>query len=157
MSTEGLILTHYGEVVDLTRTYDQQENRRLDKPRGLWLSDENDYGWSEWCDDEQFRDTSTQVRTDFRFAEGANILHLATPEQLVDFTKEWGLANEDHIQKIYGEDALSHQIDWVAVAGSYDGILITPYHWSKRLEVHWYYGWDVASACVWNLDALVKL
>ena len=137
------VLTHFGDEVDLSRTYDQgDEYRRRDKPQGLWLSDESDYGWSEWRRDESFRDTGKQLRTDFRLTEGANILHLDSDHAIRTFANEWGETD------LYGG------IRWVDLASRYDGILITPYQWKSRLDVSFYYGWDCASACVWNLDAL---
>ena len=48
-------------------------------------------------------------------------------------------------------------VDWREVAARWDGISITPYQWSCRHELDramWYNGWDCASACVWNLNAI---
>ena len=47
-------------------------------------------------------------------------------------------------------------IDWHAVAQAYAGIEIAPYCWSLRFEYEflWYYGWDCASGCVWELSAV---
>lgn len=47
-----------------------------------------------------------------------------------------------------------HQLDWPAVVSLYQGIVITPYQWSLRHKLTWYYGWDCASACVWDLSAV---
>jgi len=41
------------------------------------------------------------------------------------------------------------------VSKEYDGIEIAPYQWDARLSLIWYYGWDVASGCIWNLDKKV--
>ena len=43
-------------------------------------------------------------------------------------------------------------VDWELVSEKYDGIEIDPYQWSRRHEHMWYYGWDVASGCLWNLQ-----
>ena len=51
----------------------------------------------------------------------------------------------------------SRYSDWPKIAELYDGILITPYQPAYHLEVRWYYSWDVASACVWNLDCLERV
>jgi len=57
------------------------------------------------------------------------------------------------------------RIDWEAVAKRYTGIEIEPYNWERRnsgpnnnysMSMLWYYGWDCASGCVWELDALVS-
>jgi hypothetical protein len=34
----------------------------------------------------------------------------------------------------------------------YDGIEINPYQFEARYQYLWYYGWDIASGCVWNLN-----
>lgn len=151
----GITLSHFGAEVDLTRTYDQEGKYNLgDKPRGLWLSDESDYGWSEWCRQEEFVNTDAQLRTDFRIRPGANVLHLDTPQAILDFTDEWGFVPE------WASDAglfSVWSIRWPDIAKQYDGILITPYQPVCRLDVRWYYFWDVASACVWNLDCLERV
>ena len=42
-------------------------------------------------------------------------------------------------------------IDWKKVASKYDGIEIVPYQPKARMNLLWYYGWDIASGCIWNL------
>ena len=36
-------------------------------------------------------------------------------------------------------------------------MFITPYQWELRFELDWYYGWDVASGCVWNLSVIESM
>lgn len=45
------------------------------------------------------------------------------------------------------------------IGARYDGIVITPYVWSMRLDrsAFWYYGWDCASGCIWNASAVAEL
>lgn len=155
-TTSSITLSHFGAEVDLTRTYDQEgKYKRGDKPRGLWLSDESDYGWSEWCRQEEFVDTDAQLRTDFRIRPDANVLHLDTPQAILDFTDEWGFRPEWAATNAWISNVWD--IDWPKIAELYDGILITPYQPAYHLEVRWYYSWDVASACVWNLDCLERV
>lgn len=40
------------------------------------------------------------------------------------------------------------------VAKDYDGIEIAPYQESLRYDLEWYYGWDVASGCIWNFEGI---
>jgi hypothetical protein len=47
-----------------------------------------------------------------------------------------------------------YYINWPKVAQDYSGIEICPYQWKFRLNYMWYYGWDVASGCIWNQNAL---
>ena len=42
-------------------------------------------------------------------------------------------------------------IDWRKVAKKYDGIEINPMIYELRMmALSWYYGWDVASGCIWK-------
>lgn len=153
-TTSSITLSHFGAEVDLTRTYDQEgKYKRGDKPCGLWLSDESDYGWSEWCRQEEFVDTDAQLRTDFRIRPSANVLHLDTAQSILDFTQKWGIESG---HSLFGWSN-ARDIDWPKISKQYDGILITPYQPVCHLDVRWYYFWDVASACIWNLDCLERV
>jgi len=52
-------------------------------------------------------------------------------------------------------------INWPAVAEKYDGIIIAPYIWQRRLSDNpdhfWYYGWDCASGCIWNTEVIEEI
>lgn len=52
-----------------------------------------------------------------------------------------------------------YEIDWKKVTEEYQGIIISPYIWQRRLAPHtmWYYGWDVASGCIWDTDAIEEV
>lgn len=47
-------------------------------------------------------------------------------------------------------------IKWADVAEVYNGILINPYIWEARYNdrTMWYYSWDIASACIWNMNSV---
>jgi hypothetical protein len=69
-------------------------------------------------------------------------------------------AGIDKFSRQYGDKSknirfTSFYIDWEMVCGEYDGIIISPFCWERRLEVMWYYTWDCASGCVWNLSAVI--
>ncbi len=111
------------------------------KPQGLWLSDDTAHGWKKWCEAEQWGLQGLKYKTEFsctltRWAT------LYTEEQLLTFTKQ------------YPHDL--HGIDWVKVREKFSGIIITPYQWNLRLDrrTRWYYSWDCASACVWDLSTV---
>lgn len=155
-----MILTHFGgeDAVDLTRTYVQDHHglgTTHGKPRGLWLSDESDYGWAEWCRDENFVDTDQQVATSFTLSRSAHVLHLSTFEMVRDLPKQYPI----EFGRYAGDPLSEGGVDWLRIVAEYDGILITPYQWSARLrhECGYYYGWDVASGCFWNLRALTPV
>jgi len=49
-----------------------------------------------------------------------------------------------------GFNRWSIYIDWGRVAEDYSGIEIAPYLYEARMKHMWYYGWDVASGCIWG-------
>lgn len=138
------------------------------KPFGFWVSVEGDYDWEWWCNAENFRTENLQYVYGVTIKENASILHLRTCEEILEFTKEYLVKEEDltFIKETYGYKALkmtnlldSYNINWVRVGSKYNGIIISPYQWDLRLstETSWYYGWDCASGCIWNTDVIEKV
>jgi len=150
-SINDIVLTHYSDkpVVFDDRVYEQDT---WHKPRGLWLSDDSDYGWKEWCESEHFSTNSMATITEYSFAESANILWLKTFREILSMRDRYPIGSVEE----YDYKKPVYQIDWPKVAQEYDGILITPYSWELRLnpQTSWYYPWDCASACVWNTSVL---
>lgn len=150
----SLTLTHWSPdpfVLDTTRTY-SQEDFGNGKPRGLWLSDESgDPGWREWCESEEFHCDGLAHATQFRLAESSRVLVLASPADLRAFTDAYKQSIQPGLRQ--------HWIDWERVAEKHSGVLITPYQWECRLDfdMMWYYGWDCASACIWDLTAIERI
>jgi hypothetical protein len=134
---------------DNTRTYDQESRfGGYGKPRGFWLSVDGQSDWKEWCEDNDWNVEGLAVRTVFTVSPDANVKVITNPEELVAFDAEYQIPAEHPV--------LHHRIDWVKVAERYDGIIIAPYIWSMRLDLDmlWYYGWDCASGCFWNLSMI---
>ena len=73
----------------------------------------------------------------------ANVLLIDTPEKLDAFNARFGV-----------DDNSVHSIAWEKVKALYDGVIIAPYHWERRLNLMWYYGWDCASGVIWHLSAI---
>lgn len=152
-----MTLTHYTPnpfTLDRTRTYDQSDMTPNGKPRGLWLSDDQDLGWADWCRDNRYETGRLAVKTQFRLSDQAKVRMLRDADAIRAFHAEFR-GRPDMPEHLRLRD---HFIDWPTVAGLYDGILITPYQWELRLDLDliWYCGWDCASACIWNIDALVE-
>ncbi|QBI98814.1 hypothetical protein SEA_BOBBY_184 [Mycobacterium phage Bobby] len=79
---------------------------------------------------------------------------------LAEYTAE--LRHKQHdakclIEELREEVGIPDWIDWGKVAADYGGIIIAPYQWSRRMDPHWYYTWDCASGCIWNLEAIESL
>jgi hypothetical protein len=126
-----------------TLTYDQPDDYRPGpKPNGFWLSVDDD--WRRWCEAEQH--ATETLRHSVEFA--------------VDLSRCIVLSDEFDIDEFHGKFCARSRVtypDWRGVAGEYAGIVIAPYVWERRLygaASSWYYGWDVASACVWDLSAV---
>lgn len=119
------------------------------KPCGLWVSDDSDTetNWRAWCVSEGFRlDCLTHVH-DLVLAPHANVVVLRSSWELTDFHRRFAVEPEWARGMRYPYEI----IDWREVADRWDGIVITPYIWSMRLEgeaSRWYYGWDCASGCI---------
>lgn len=118
-----------------------------DKPNGLWVSVDGDQDWREWCESESFCDINAMLRYSVTLAPHANILVLGGPFGIDAFTAQYALTR--HGIDRYG-------IDWPSVASAYQGIIIAPYCWQRRMSDHtsWYYGWDCASGCIWDASAI---
>jgi hypothetical protein len=145
-----------------------------DKPNGLWISDAEDYGWLDWCTDEDFHVELYTFAHKVELKKNARILYIRTDKQLLAFTKKYEL-KDGSINKVLRESherfnemnpeltKFMHErkptiweIDWPRVASKYQGIVITPYLWNLRLHnyTQWYYGWDCASGCIWDHKAI---
>jgi len=129
------------------------------KPRGFWFSVEgieepDNYNWKQWCEAEEFRLEYLRCVHQIHFREDANILHLKTADELIEFSKNYPVPNERNPWHI--ELDASFQLDWLKVKADYQGIIIAPYQWGCRLaiETSWYYGWDCSSGCVWDLSCI---
>lgn len=159
MNEEALSLVHYSKApLGPIRSVDAAEQGIEAKPKGLWFSvekDEEDWlGWREWCEGAEFDPPGLAVETPLRVRDWSRIALLKTADDI------------DAFHALYGADtwnipaAVPLFIDWRAVARDEDGIIVAPYCWARRLNgpAHiWYYGWDCASGCVWNADAIEVL
>lgn len=142
-----MILRHWSEhpLPEVLNNKDQIKKPWTSKPNGFWLSDENsDMSWKKWCDDEEFRQERLQYWTDFT-VDMSDIIHLKNANDILLFTETYKVKPDD-----------TYSIDWVAVTLNHKGILITPYVWECRLNKNcdWYYPWDCASGCFWDVSCL---
>jgi hypothetical protein len=125
------------------------------KPAGLWLSDEDDYSWSQWCHDADFALDDLQLGYEITMAE-ANVRLIQDVAALDAFSNEFGYEPEWHRGIGYTRSQYIKYIDWPVVASRYQGVLITPYLWQRRLDYMWYYGWDCASGVIWDPAAIAS-
>lgn len=147
----ALQLRHYAGApveMDWSMPYVQRGLGAYNKPRGLWVTIPGDDDWPTWCAAENFgADRLTHVHEVVLVAD-ANVLELTTPDALDEFSRDYG------VDVPWGPGYYDLCIDWVRVAREFAGIIIAPYQWGQRMSLNWYYGWDVASGCIWDLTAI---
>ena len=113
------------------------------KPFGFWYGFGGE--WIDWCRSEMPNWTGKYIYgVD---VHNINILRITTHMELTQFSHEYQSNVSDTGYKREAGEA----IDWKMVASKYDGIEINPYQFEARYQYMWYYGWDIASGCVWNL------
>lgn len=124
------------------------------KPDGLWVSVEADAGggWREWCEAESFRLECLIARHRVELAPDARVIRIENVRVFDAFNERFGapLSTLPHSRR-YG-------IDWAGVARRHQGIVIAPYLWRRRMsDALWYYGWDCASGCIWDVSAIAAV
>jgi len=117
------------------------------KPNGFWVSVDGADDWKAWCEAEAFALDSLAIRHRVILNDNFNILILNSPIDILQFSGEFRAHNHEYF---------SDYIDWLSVMKKWDGVIIAPYQWSLRHhpQTHWYYSWDCASGCIWNLNAI---
>lgn len=145
-------LIHYSDrplrVVESRKQESKKTWGPCAKPNGLWVSAEgviaDDWDWKRWCEAESFRLERLTYATEIHLKPDADILRI---NNLGDFGA---------LEEAFGlPDSRSKGINWERVANLWQGIIIAPYQWERRLSgSSWYYPWDCASGCIWDADAV---
>lgn len=156
-------LVHYSDALVLTvrDTPQRPELEAYGKPRGLWVSaDDHADNWRDWCLSEGFGLSRLTHVHDVELVPGAlggSVLHLDGAGGLDRFTREFARSNPRY--SALGLADRGHFIDWPAVAARWDGIVIAPYVWERRLHegTGFYYTWDCASGCLWRARAVASI
>lgn len=121
------------------------------KPNGLWYA----FGdsWLNWVEGEM-----PEWRGDYLYEVKVNsskILRITSVKEIAEFTKKHSVSLLPDVPGLESVPMrLVCYIDWPTITKEYDAIEITPYLWEARYDYMWYYGWDVASGCVWNTKAV---
>lgn len=123
---------------------------RNDKPRGFWISVPGEYDWKQWCIEEEFRTEALSNEFDVQLRPNARILTLSTVAEINVLSTLF--PGESYTTM--GSPGEDNAVGWRDIESRCDGIIISPYQWACRLSVAWYYSWDCASGCIWNLDAI---
>lgn len=146
-------LLHYSkDKIDKLKEMEYSQKSRgffQGKPDGLWVSVGK--AWKEWCEAEEFSLEKLEYKYEVILNENANIIYLNNENELFDFTLKYRLKT-----KVWLAEYDADELDWARVRKEYQGILIPKYLWECRLarESLWYYGWDCASGCIWDLKCV---
>jgi hypothetical protein len=144
-------LRHYAGApleLDRERVYPQDGGDL--KPRGFWVSVLGPDDWPSWCRSEDWGLGRLTVEHEVTLAAEANVRLITSHDEFDAFHDEFAIGLVPGSPLRY--------IDWERVTSLYDGIIIAPYLWNRRLgDAAWYYGWDCASGCIWNLSAIESI
>jgi hypothetical protein len=171
-------LRHYSDepIEKITRRGYMVKQKAGMKPMGFWLSDERGgTGWKSWATSESFHLGALAYEYQVKLTGKEKILYLRSAEAIDKFTAEYRADSEsnrfsDDFDRRYSEEhpesrifrsgPTVYDIDWPRLqAEGWQGIIITPYQWARRMTNHtmWYYGWDCASGCIWDTRAISRL
>lgn len=117
-----------------------------DKPRGLWYAVGS--GWFHFV----MSDYPSGVKPYLYEIEinTKNLFIIKTAREMDEFTEVYGSPT---FPDFGGMGRKDEAIDWQLLARGYTGIEISPYIYSRRTELKWYYSWDAASGCIWSKEA----
>lgn len=141
-------LLHYSEN-GLGKIRSRRQERDFFKPHGLWLSVEGPDDWPSWCRSESFNLERLGHVYEITLAPKARILWVRTAEELDEVSEAWSAPP-------MAPTLRSMWLRWGDMAKVYDGIIIAPYQWERRLGPLWYYPWDCASGCIWRRTAIAR-
>ena len=93
--------------------------------------------------------------TEIVLTEEADILRIENAAQIDVFTREFPAVGKTSMAM----NRIGFEINWPKVAKMYQGIIISPYIWARRLSqgTEWYYGWDCACGCIWDGKAIAEV
>jgi hypothetical protein len=113
------------------------------KPSGFWYGFGSE--WLDWTRSEMPHWTGKYI---YSVDIGSSkVLRIKTHMELMMFHRKYSITKFKDVPEDFDDKGIS----WHKVSQEYDGIEISPYQYEARMQYMWYYGWDVASGCIWNL------
>lgn len=121
------------------------------KPEGLWYA----FG-REWLDYDGEIANDEHLCPLFELELNIDkMLLIKSGADIEKFSRQYAENNKDTV-RLY-----SYSINWRKVVKDYSGIEINPYvspeECRAELITCWYWGWDVAGGCVWDLNSIVNV
>jgi hypothetical protein len=145
MSVTGRLVHYSAEPMAVVRSMPHGGVMGAYKTGGLWFSVEGPDDWVQWCKSKDFCLEQFVHATEIVLKSKAKVLRLRNASDIDAFTAEYVAEQEDLIP------------DWPSVRAKWQGLIIAPYCWGRRLSSFWYHGWDCASGVIWDADAIAKL
>lgn len=151
-----IVLSHYTDekpwtLLPKVKRPDQWVS--LHKPYGLWLSVDSEDDWPAWCEGEGWGLERLKQRHVFEIEKPERIRMIGCVDELDALHEQYAVARNPEWEARWGRE----YVDWARVMQDHGGIIITPYLWDRRLDgpgSRWYYSWDCASGCIWDLTAV---
>ena len=137
------IYIHYGHKKFDKEIFINIRNDNWVKPiGGLWSSDVNaEFGWKDWCKQENFRECKQENSFKFKLKENVNVLLIDNAKQLSDLPK---------IESQYKFSWIN--LDFEKLMEKYDAIEVLI---SSEHKLYWdLYGWDCDSLLVLNPECI---
>jgi hypothetical protein len=119
------------------------------KPLGLWYALGNE--WIDWCIGAGWGVGVYLYEVELN---NDKIIHLKSNDELNDFSRTFSKNTETKGTKWTDR---YNDVDWSKVSSKYDGIEIFPYIYHYEKSPLFYYGWDVASGCLWKKPAIKEV
>lgn len=149
-------LLHHTKSADLIldRSRDYSDRARADKPHGFWVSVEGEDDWRAWREGDSWGIPPIEYVYEIVLASSAKILAVTTEQELRGLHRRFRRNCGDEVMPFYRH--YEKYPSWPRIQERFDGIVIAPYQWRCLLDeaTDWYYGWDCASGCIWNLHAI---
>lgn len=144
--TDALVRIHFSHqpVTEIKSTVQPiPDEFGFAKPLGFWYSVGRE--WDDWCASEDF--AGPFAHETILTIDPSRVLMLRTEGDLRAFSAEYAFHASDRW-------SMGRSIRWDVLARAFGGIEIAPYQVGCR-DLSWYYGWDVASGCIWDAAAVV--
>lgn len=142
--------------------FEDEDQKSGSKPKGLWYG-HND-SWIEWCSYEMPHWLHPYIYEiiidDDQVYKITNVKEFeAFEEEFAGIPIEVGALFELELASLNLDILSNYYIDYAKLSEKYGGIEIIPYLYEKRYHRNsfWYYGWDVASGCVFKKSAIKEV
>lgn len=129
-----------------------------EKARMPWSQMSSMFGDEDWLEKYAAYAVSLDFKKDILLLSSADDIDRFTEYYSIDSFSNSSNSHTDNM-KFMPNILGGLYIDWTQVAKQYKGLLISPYIFERRIykDTAWYYTWDCASGCVWDVSCILRL